>query len=385
MAFGAFLIMFTGFPHIWSIYQPYVMEETGWSTAVVSICFYLPTLFFVFGNMIGGRIYDRQSPRTALLLGGSIFTTGVVLSGILMGTHPMIIYLTLGVMQGIGQGMVYAVILATAQRWFQDRTGFATGVVITANGLCGFVMSPISKQLLESGGSRLALITTGILIGIASVLALYFVKQPEKFQNHAENDELYGDARQYTPQEMLRTRKFYYLAATMLFGLMPYYLLSPISQTLQIERGISEGIAVASVMAGSVINAGIRLVLPSLADRVGRIICIQSVLCTAMVSMCLLLTGIGNLTTAAVVLAYGCFGGIMGSFPSLTSSVFGLKHAGENYGIVMSGIVIVTALSPMISQTIEKVGIPVYGNFVIGLLCAFFAWICIGKLKSDVR
>ena len=89
---------------------------------------------------------------------------------------------------------------------------------------------------------------------------------------------------------------------------------------------------------------------------------------------------------------YGCgcfslwmFRWIMGSFPSLTSSVFGLKHAGENYGIVMSGIIIVTALSPMISQTIEKVGIPVYGNFVIGLLCAFFAWICIGKLKSDVR
>ena len=35
----------------------------------------------------------------------------------------------------------------------------------------------------------------------------------------------------------------------------------------------------------------------------------------------------------------GCYGGIMGSFPSLTSSIFGMKHTGENYGFVMFGIV----------------------------------------------
>lgn len=29
MAAGAFAILFTGFPHIWSIYQPYVLSETG--------------------------------------------------------------------------------------------------------------------------------------------------------------------------------------------------------------------------------------------------------------------------------------------------------------------------------------------------------------------
>lgn len=39
MAAGAFAILFTGFPHIWSIYQPYVLSETGWSESMVSICF----------------------------------------------------------------------------------------------------------------------------------------------------------------------------------------------------------------------------------------------------------------------------------------------------------------------------------------------------------
>lgn len=31
MLFGAFAIFFTGYPHVWSIYQPYVMEQAGWT------------------------------------------------------------------------------------------------------------------------------------------------------------------------------------------------------------------------------------------------------------------------------------------------------------------------------------------------------------------
>ena len=35
MIFGAIAIFFTGYPHVWSIYQPYVMEQTGWSQTQV--------------------------------------------------------------------------------------------------------------------------------------------------------------------------------------------------------------------------------------------------------------------------------------------------------------------------------------------------------------
>lgn len=39
LVFGAFAIFFTGYPHIWSIYQPYAMELTGWSQGQTSMCF----------------------------------------------------------------------------------------------------------------------------------------------------------------------------------------------------------------------------------------------------------------------------------------------------------------------------------------------------------
>lgn len=384
MAAGAFAILFTGFPHIWSIYQTYVLSETGWNESMVSICFYLPTLFFVVGNIFGGRIYDKGYERMTLGIGGIVFAGGIILSALTLGIHPVITYMTLGVMQGIGQGMIYAVVLATAQKWFPHKTGFASGVVITANGLCGFILSPVSKLLLERGGVRLTLVSVGFLVFLSAVCAVCFVRQPEVENIEAKEDQIY-EGQQYTSAQMMRTKKFYYLVATMMCGLMPYYLVSPISQTIQIERGILQAVAVGSVMAGSILNAGIRLILPTLADRAGRITCIQGVLFVAMIAMLFLLSGNNRLITMAIILAYGCFGGIMGSFPSLSSEVFGLRYAGQNYGIIMSGIIIVTITSPVISNMILIHGLSEVVRFMTGFCFAVIALGFSMLLKKEIN
>ena len=134
------------------------------------------------------------------------------------------------------------------------------------------ILSPVSKLLLERGGVRLTLVSVGFLVFLSAVCAVCFVRQPEVENIEAKEDQIY-EGQQYTSAQMMRTKKFYYLVATMMCGLMPYYLVSPISQTIQIERGILQAVAVGSVMAGSILNAGIRLILPTLADRAGRITC----------------------------------------------------------------------------------------------------------------
>ena len=69
-----------------------------------------------------------------------------------------------------------------------------------------------------------------------------------------------------------------------------------------------------------------------------------------------------NTVTAAIILMYGCYGGIMGSFPSFTGSLFGIEHTGENYGFVMLGIVIATCGAPALSGFITGKG---YGMHVV--------------------
>ena len=384
MVFGAFAILFTGYPHVWSIYQPYVMKAAGWSTGQASICFYLPTMFFVLGNILGGRLQDKKGPVPAMFIGGGILTAGVLISRYMLLPSPIWMYLTFGVMQGIGSGMIYAPILSTAQKWFPGRTGFASGVVITANGICGLLMAPISKTLLEAGGPQLAFLTVGLLIGVSWILGTMFIRKPEETAEE-KMPVFYGETHQYTSAEMVKTRKFYYLLCTMMCGLMAYYLTSPLSQTLQMDRGVSAALAVGSVMAGSILNAGMRLVLPSLSDKIGMIQCIKGVILLSMAAMVFLITGQKILRTLAVILIYGCFGGIMGSFPSLASSIFGLKHSGQNYGIVMFGIVVVTALSPCITNFIAAGQYPVNMTFFIGFVFSAAAFLFLTKLEKEIK
>ena len=61
-----------------------------------------------------------------------------------------------------------------------------------------------------------------------------------------ENTEAQAEQKQYTSAEMMKTKNFYLLLATMLFGLISYFLVSPVSQTYQIELGIPSAIAVST-------------------------------------------------------------------------------------------------------------------------------------------
>lgn len=383
MIFGTFAVFFTGYIHIWSVYQPYVMAEAGWSQTEASLCFYISLCTFVFGNIFGGRLMETRGSKIVIIIGGGLFTAGVVLSAFMIIPSPIPMYLTYGVMQGFGQGMVYTTVVATAQKWFPHRTGFASGIVVSANGLCGFFLTPISQTLLAMGGAKLALLVIGILIGISWILCAIFFTAPVGFEGKSAPKEI-EEQRQYTSKEMMKTPVFYLIIITMLCGLMPYFLLSPVSQTYQVGIGIPSSLAVSAVMLGSVANAGARLIIPSLADKIGRIGCIIAIAIISVIAMAVLSVAGSYVVTAMIVVVYGCYGGMMGSFPSFTSSIFGIKNSGENYGYVMSSIVIVTLTAPIISASITGMGYEMNTVFAIAAIFAALSLITLIFLKKSI-
>lgn len=388
MIFGSFAIFFTGYPHIWSVYQPYVMEQAGWSQSQTSMCFYLALCTFVFGNIIGGKIQNKYHSKLVVWIGGGVFAAGILASAFLILPSPVPMYLTYGVMQGVGQGMLYAAVLATVQKWFPDRTGFASGVVVTANGLCGFFLAPISRKLLAAAGVSKTLLIIGIVITISWILCgIFFENAPVSISSSSAKTTQHNSAweqKQYTSAEMMRTKNFYLLLATMLFGLMSYFIVSPVSQTYQIELGIPSAVAVSAVMAGSLVNAGARLVLPMLADKIGRVGCIRVVLIVSIIAMAVLAVSGSYAVTAAIIVMYGCYGGIMGNFPSFTSAIFGIRHTGENYGFVMFGIVIATIGAPVISSLVQQNGYGMNTAFGIGAGFAAAALVCLSILGKNL-
>ena len=231
------------------------------------------------------------------------------------------------------------------------------------------------------------LLIVGVAITISWILCGIFFQAPDKSLVNAGGSAAKSgtpEMKQYTSGEMMRTKNFYLLLATMFFGLISYFMVSPVSQTYQIDLGIPSAVAVSAVMLGSIVNAGARLVLPTLADKVGRIVCIKGVLIVAVIAMGVLAVSRSLAVTVAVVLMYGCYGGIMGSFPSLTNSIFGMKHTGENYGFVMFGIVFATFGAPAISGLVSSNGYEMNVVFGIGAVFAVIAFVCLTLLGRNL-
>lgn len=380
---GAVAIFFTGFPHIWSIYQPYAMEATGWSRGQASMCFYIYFVTFVFGNILGGRLQDKYSPGISVVSGGGIFTLSIFLSAFAFRPSPIFMYFTYGILRGLGQGMIYTTIISTVQKWFPKRIGFASGIIVGANAIFGFFMSPVSRKLLiEKGIEKTFLIMAGV-IGVSWIFGSLFVCNPPDFKKTEMGKSLPG--KQYTSMEMIRTGKFYFMLCTMFFGLIPYLLVSPVAQTIQTDRGIGLSFAVGIVMTGSGCNAAVRLLLPAIADKTGRVICIKTVLVVAAAAMILLAAAPVSFTGAAIVLLYSCYGGMMGIFPSFCSAVFGMKHSGENYGYLLFGLAAATLASPLIVNTVTKREMGMEIVFWIGAGCAIASSFFLGMLENKIK
>ena len=389
MITGAMIIFFTGFVHIWTVYQPYVTLETGWPEKQASMGFYFSCCAFVLGNIAGGRLQNKVKPRVILCIGGGMLSLAVFLSSLCLSRSLVGFWMTYGVMQGFGQGMAYTVVLAAAQKWFPERTGFASGVIVTSNGLCGFFMVPLSRYLLAQNGPKTALLTVSGLIAAACILSVLFFSLPEQEEKKDEKKD-WGVQKQYTSAELLRSRKYYLVVGAMFFGLLPYYMISPFSQTFLIEHGVSEGIAATAVMIGSLMNASTRLLLPTLSDKIGKIRCIAANFILLIITMLILANGSSLILAAAVVLTYVCFGGVMGSFPSLTSYIFGMKHFGENYGFVMFGLIAASLGASSLRSLLAGIGLTVSQTFWVGAALALAAFLCmtaLGRLaeKEDVK
>ena len=118
------------------------LTTTTWTYAVAN--FSLATV----GVVVGGFWLDRKGPRRVAMTGVALWGTGNVLAG--FGT-PLFgapwLYVTYGLIGGIGAGMAYITPLAVVSKWFPERRGLVGGLVVGSFGLGAFVYNQLIPRL----------------------------------------------------------------------------------------------------------------------------------------------------------------------------------------------------------------------------------------------
>ena len=344
--------------YAWSVFAMPLASYRNWEYGSVTLAYSLMNLMIAAIGIPGGRLLDKFGPKKLMLLSSALFGFGWMLSGF-AATLPMF-YFLFGICCGGGSGLRYNPCITTAVRWFPDKKGFASGLVVGAMGLAALPLAPIANALLERFDIQWAFGYLGIAFFVLSFIASLFVAAPpEGWLPEGYKASLSGPAdnsRDYTWQEIFKEKRFYLLwvlfFGSCVSGLMLIGHASAIGQSV-VNMTSSQAALLVGVMA--IANFGGRMIMGSLSDYMGRYKIL--IICLTVSTLDMLLLANSNSFAAfmvAIILVGITFGGVLSVFPTVVSDVFGMKHMGINYGILFTAYGVAAIVGPMAAAVLSS-------------------------------
>jgi OFA family oxalate/formate antiporter-like MFS transporter len=337
---GLLVMLCSGAVYIWGVFQGPLVKMFGWTQASTAATFSLTLGVFALGTIVGGRIVDKFGPREVTAVGGFMIGAGVFLASFVNADRIWLLYLSYGAMMGFGVGMIYTPIIACLSKWYPDKKGMITGLVVSGLGAGGLVFTPVAKSLVASSGVLNTFSTMGIIFGIIVIGSAFLLKNPPADYKPAgwtppAAGSVAAVIRNYPPLEMLKTPQFYALAIILLIGTMSGLMVIPFGKILASQAGLSDTVATSAIMLISLGNAGGRFIWGTTSDKLGRLRTLILLLCISGLTMIFLnqLVGIASLVGIGIV-AF-CYGGFLGTMPATVADFFGAKNLGMNYGLLL--------------------------------------------------
>ncbi|KAE8590756.1 hypothetical protein XENTR_v10018193 [Xenopus tropicalis] len=108
---------------------------------------------------IGSYVSNHFSCQVGIILGGVLASTGLVLSS--FATSLEYLYLTLGVLTGLGFALCYSPAIAMVGKYFEKRKALAYGIAMSGSGIGTFILAPVVQLLIEQFSWRGALLILG--------------------------------------------------------------------------------------------------------------------------------------------------------------------------------------------------------------------------------
>ena len=216
LGIGVISMLFSGVLYAWSILKSPLATEFGWGASNLALNFTLAMSFFCIGGLLGANISKRFGHRIALIAAGILSALGFILTASLSGNSVGMLYLTYGVLAGLGIGISYNVVIATVSAWFPDKKGLCSGCLMMGFGASALILGNVANALFQSSlGWRTTYIILGIALCIVLTLAALFLRKPDaqivlptaKVNKGAATEDF--EHVDYTSAQMLRRPSFW--------------------------------------------------------------------------------------------------------------------------------------------------------------------------------
>jgi OFA family oxalate/formate antiporter-like MFS transporter len=358
---GVFIQVALGAVYAWSVFREPLAHEFGWSIPEVTLTFTISIFVLGLAAFSGGLWLNRVGPRVVALVGGALYGLGVILAS--FSAHKLWwLYLSYGLIGGVGLGFGYIVPVAVLVKWFPDRRGLITGIAVGGFGAGALVTAPVATGLIQSVGVLPTFAYLGVAYLVVTVVGGLFMRNPpagwspEGWEPTAAEVERSGRS-DYTLGEALGTWQWY--ALWLLLFLNTFAGISIISQEAPIFQeivGVSAVTAAGMVGLASTGNALGRVFWAWVSDFLTRRMTFLTMFVIQVLLFWLLPGAAGvSLMTILAFIVLMCYGGGFGTMPAFAADYFGPKNVGPIYGLMLTAWGTASAVGPLLLAYMREV------------------------------
>lgn len=384
---GVIVLLFAGLVYAWSVLStPIAAEFADWSKAQLSMTFTIVMIMFCIGSLLCGLLTGKLSAKMAVRIGAVLFLLGFFLAS---RTQSLaMLYIGFGVLCGLSSGLCYNAVMSTMVRWFPDRPGLISGVLLMGFGGGSFIIGKLYQAWtpVEIGGWRASFLVMGIIIFVVlAICSFFFVAPGADFVAPAAKNSKAAvkiAGKEYKPLEMVKKPSFwlYYVWAIALSAAG----LALISQASGVvwEASASQTAGAVATIVGliSICNALGRVLFGGMYDKYGRSLSMQLVNILFIITSGVLILALAAKSVVVVIIGF-ILGGLAYSGITPTNSAFCRAYFGPvnypvNFSLINSNLIFASFGSTVSGALFDASGsynvtfFLIIGLAVVGILCS---------------
>ncbi|CAI4232862.1 unnamed protein product [Auanema sp. JU1783] len=371
---GLFSMLSFGTVYTFGNMLPYMVSYLRWKvdpTMKAGSMIWLQTLLsgVPFAMIAGGVLERRMGGKRAAILGSLMYTGGTAMTFITIQKSYGLMLISMGLVASFGGSIAYNAILTTAQKWFPQNVGMASGIIVGGYGCGAFILSPLQTSYINPLDYRVnaegyftqedllervpyVFLVMATVYFLLQTVGLTFVGAPK--EDHDEGDQLISENHSQPISTQLKSMTFVVLFISLTLNSLWVQIVSGLYKAYGQQFIYSDMFLSFVGSLSSIANAGSRIVWGLIVDKSSYQTCMCIVTSLAACSIWLLPTikWIGNdmVFLISICTMFTCVGGTYSLFPYITNRCFGRANFGVVYGTLQTALCVAGIFAGFLCQ-----------------------------------